>query len=480
VAAARLNGVVHAAGNLPLGDDLLPVGDGLLPLRDGLLSLGDDLRNPLGVPTVIREIASSERSRVWLVEFGDEPAVVKQVAGGADASARFRREIAALTVAASVRPVIVPELLGMDADARVMVLEYVAHTGPTAAGWHADYATALARLHAATAIPPHDAGSRPRAGTPSGHTAGSACSDSAGGSGVVSGAGGGSGVGWGAGGGSGVGWGAGGGSAVGSGVAGGSVAPLGPGAGAVALPDSATDAASCPGRDSADLPDHVGRALSDVQAFVGFAAQLGVAVPSGAEDQLAALVDRLAGAGRRALLHGDPCPDNAVPTAAGMRFIDLEQAAWGPGAVELAYLTMAFPTCLCATGTSDAVLAEAIAAYRGTWRAITGTDPDGDLTDAALGWLITGDALVWRARRGAGDHLARAARRDWRWGTGTARERVLHRLGVVAHAARNRDDLAHVARLCSDLSAAMLRRWTGLAPLPVANGDPLSTRGAVP
>jgi Ser/Thr protein kinase RdoA (MazF antagonist) len=369
VAADRLNGGVHGAGDLPLSDDL---------------------RNRLGAPTVIREIASSERSRVWLVELGGEPAVVKQIAGGADASARYRREIAALTVAASARPVIVPELLGMDADARVMVLEYVARGGPTAAGWHADYATALARLHAAAA-PPH----APR-----------------------------------------------------------------------------------PGRDSAGLPDRGGPALSDVRAFAGFAARLGVAVPSGAEDQLAALVDRLAVAGRRALLHGDPCPDNAVPTAAGMRFVDLEQAAWGPGTVELAYLTMAFPTCLCATATADSDLAEAIAAYRGTWRAVTGTDPDGDLTDAAVGWLITGDALVWRARRGAGDHLARAAGRDWRWGTGTARERVLHRLGVVAHAARDRDDLAHVARLCSDLSAAMLRRWTGLAPLPVANGDPLSSRAA--
>jgi hypothetical protein len=365
------------------------------------------------VPTVIREIASSERSRVWLVEFGGEPAVVKQTAGGADASARYRREIAALTVAASVRPVVVPELLGLDADARVMVLEYVAHGGPTAAGWHADYATALARLHAVAATPHRGPDPRPGTAMPSERPADSAAlSDSAGGPG------------------------------------------------------------------SADLPDRVGPALGDVQAFAGFAARLGVAVPSGAEDELAALVERLAVAGRGALLHGDPCPDNAVPTAAGMRFVDLEQAAWGPGTVELAYLTMAFPTCLCATATSDAVGAESIATYRGTWRAITGTDPDGDLTDAAVGWLITGDALVWRARRGAGDHLARAARRDWRWGTGTARERILHRLGVVAHAARNRDDLARVARLCSDLSAAMLRRWTGLAPLPVANGDPLAIRGA--
>jgi hypothetical protein len=61
VAAARLNGLVHGAGNLPLGDDPLPAGDGLLPLRDGLLPLRDDLRNRLGVPTVIREIAARNR-----------------------------------------------------------------------------------------------------------------------------------------------------------------------------------------------------------------------------------------------------------------------------------------------------------------------------------------------------------------------------------------------------------------------------------
>jgi hypothetical protein len=437
-----------------------------------------------------------------------------------------------------------------------MVLEYVAHDGPTTAGWHVDYATALARLHAAAVIPHPTAGGQswtqpptPRllaaaAGpTPSGFTAGGArpsdltvevdagsrlASGDVGQSGPASG-------------------GAGQSSLASGGVRQGSLASGGVGqsslvpgsvgqsglasdgagpselvAGGAAPSSSGADESDVPSSSGADasevpsvhgsgaaaapprlgsgvsteatstgdglpdrvaqgyagLPDRVGPGDADVRAFLAFATRVGVAVPGGAEDQLAALVGRLAKVGRRALLHGDPCPDNEVPTAAGMRFIDLEQAAWGPGTTELAYLTMAFPTCLCATATSDAVLADALAAYRGTWRAITGTEPDGDLTDAAVGWLISGDALVWRARRGEGDHLARAARRDWRWGTGTARERILHRLGVVAHAARDRDDLAQVARLCADLSAAMLRRWTGLAPLPVATGDPLPDRGA--
>jgi hypothetical protein len=365
------------------------------------LNDGVRLGGGLGEAVVVRVIGSSPRSRVWQVEFGGRPAIVKQVVGGDDAQARFEREIAALTLAAGVRPAVVPEVLGSDPDERLMVLEYVAADGPTPAGWQSDYAVALARLHAAARFLPGAVAAAPVPAAP--------------------------------------------------------------------VPAAPVPAAPVPATDV--LPD-----AADVTAFLAFAGRMGAAAAATVEDELLAVVERLARADRDALLHGDPCPDNAVPTAAGMRFVDLEQAALGPAAMELAYLSAGFPTCWCAASAPGPVLAGAESAYRATWHSITGTEPAGDLTDAQVGWLISGDALVQRARRGTVDHLARAGRRDWRWGTATARGRLLHRLGVVAVAARDRDDLTNLGRLCIELSARLLRRRPPAPPLPTAPGDPMAGR----
>jgi phosphotransferase family enzyme len=339
------------------------------------VKIGAALCDALGEPVLVRQLDSSQRSRVWLAEFGGSPAVIKQITGGPDATERYHREISALRLAAAARPAVVPELLGTDPAARLMVLEYLAADGPTAAGWHVDYASALARLHATGRV--------------------------------------------------------------------------------------------------AGLPEHTGPGPADVRAFLVLAARLGVAVPDDAGDELRRLLERLDSAARDALLHGDPCPDNAVPTATGIRFVDLEQASLGSGAVELAYLTMGFPTCWCVASTPLVVLDEARAAYRTTWRQITGAEPNLDLTDACAGWVVTGDALVERARRHTIDHLGRLLRGDWQWGTVTARERLAHRLGVVAGAARNRADLGRVAWLCTAMRNRMLDRWPELAVPPVAAGDPL-------
>src|SRR6478752_2706068 len=81
--------------------------------------LGEALRAALGSPGVIRRLPSSPRSRVWLVEFGRSPAIVKQITGGseADAGARFAREVTALRLARRVRPAVVPDVLGTDPGA---------------------------------------------------------------------------------------------------------------------------------------------------------------------------------------------------------------------------------------------------------------------------------------------------------------------------------------------------------------------------
>ncbi len=214
--------------------------------------------------------------------------------------------------------------------------------------------------------------------------------------------------------------------------------------------------------DAGELPRWQGPGEDDVTAFLTLARTLGVAVPARAPAELRGLVDRLARTSGHALLHGDPCPGNDLHTADGIRFVDFEQASLGDGVTELAYLRIAFPTCWCVTAVPETLLERAEAAYRDTWHAATGTHVQGDLTDACAGWLIRGDALVQRDHRGRADHLARAAEKDWTWGTATARERLAHRLGVVATLTGGRDDLSGLG----ELSAAMRTRLPGVRTPP--------------
>jgi len=106
-------------------------------------------------------------------------------------------------------------------------------------------------------------------------------------------------------------------------------------------------------------------------------------------------------------------------------------------------------------------------AYRSEWRLLTGTDVRGELADVCAGWLIRGDALVARAHRGKIDHLARIPHEDWTWGTATARERLLHRLAVVAQSSADRPELSEFRQCCRFLRDRLLARWPALQSLPV-------------
>lgn len=212
------------------------------------------------------------------------------------------------------------------------------------------------------------------------------------------------------------------------------------------------------------LPAWSGPTSADIEAFLKLAAQLGTPVTDGVGAELEALTIRLtARTDRRHLLHGDPCPGNDLHTPDGVRFIDFEQASLGDGTVELAYLRIGFPTCWCSTIPAPGLLAEAEAAYQeASGRQATA----GEIADACTAWAIRGDALVPKAERETTDHLARLVEKDWKWGPATARERLAHRLGVVAALGDDGGQLAETARLAARLRAAMLERWPGLSPLP--------------
>lgn len=330
---------------------------------------GPRLRAALGPMTRPRPIDSSPRSSVWRADVGGVPAVVKQVVGGADAGARFEREVTALRLAARAGPPLVPAILGTDPGRRVIVLEYV-DGGDPPADWVVHYATALARLHATTTAD-----------------------------------------------------------------------------------------------DDAALPRWSPPCAGDVAAFLRLAGELGVAATPAVRAELDGVLHRLGRAGH-SLLHGDPCPGNDLYTAGGVRFVDLEQASLGDGLTELAYLRIGFPTCWCVTAPPASLLRRAEDAYRAAWRLATGAEPHGDLADACAGWLLRGDALVEKARRDGTDHLAAVTRTDWGWGTATARERLLHRVGVVRDVTAGRADLTALHDLLAALRTRILDRWPALSPPP--------------
>ncbi|MFF5705305.1 aminoglycoside phosphotransferase family protein [Streptomyces sp. NPDC012794] len=218
--------------------------------------------------------------------------------------------------------------------------------------------------------------------------------------------------------------------------------------------------------DAGSLPRWQGPDQADVEAFLRLAGALEVPVPPGASGELGELVERLARTGGHALLHGDPCPGNDLHTDRGVRFVDLEQASLGSGLMELAYLRIGFPTCWCVTSAPARLLERAEDAYRDAWRTATGSETPADLTDACAGWLLRGDGLVERARRQSTDHLARIPHKDWKWGTATARQRLVHRLGVVADMTDGHAALGSVSRLSTGMRRRVLARWPGLRPLP--------------
>ncbi len=218
--------------------------------------------------------------------------------------------------------------------------------------------------------------------------------------------------------------------------------------------------------DAGAVPPWSAPTAADADAFLALAGALGAPVPPRVPGELGALLGRLGPAGHHSLLHGDPCPDNDLHTGDGVRFVDFEQASLGNGLVELAYLRIGFPTCWCATAVPPGLRAEAEAAYWKTSVTAPGREVTSDLTDACAGWLIRGDALVERAFRGSADHLSRMTSQDWSWGTATARQRLAHRLGVVAAMAAASDKLSGLGQVSSLMRDRLLARWPSVGPLP--------------
>lgn len=208
--------------------------------------------------------------------------------------------------------------------------------------------------------------------------------------------------------------------------------------------------------DDGVLPRWTPPTERDVGAFLALARRFDVPVPPAVESELDDLLHRLAPTGF-ALLHGDPCPGNDIYTDDGIRFVDLEQASLGDGATDLAYLRIGLPTCWCSLALDPDVITAAERAYGAT-----------DVADACAGWLLRGDALVQKSQRDNIDQLARMSTTDWTWGTATARERFVHRLGVVA---ADSDRFVAFGRLAATLRTTLLDVWRDVRPLLTIRPD---------
>jgi hypothetical protein len=125
---------------------------------------------------------------------------------------------------------------------------------------------------------------------------------------------------------------------------------------------------------------------------------------------------------RRALTHGDPCPDNDRLLDGGMVLLDFERAGFRSAAVDGAYARVPFPTCWCTNRMPEYVREGFETAYR--LELMKGVPEAGDdaffersLTEAAGWWLIAN----------ANSLLPGALRFERRWGISTVRQRLLYR-----------------------------------------------------
>lgn len=210
-----------------------------------------------------------------------------------------------------------------------------------------------------------------------------------------------------------------------------------------------------------DLPVAESTMAADLReaarSLAGHCAELGVAVPPDAADELRSLGGRLDGGGAAALTPADACPDNNVFTGDGLVLIDFEGAEWRHIAWDVAYLTVPWPSCWCSWRIPAAVAEQALDAYRAAVAlpyAATAAFR-ADVAAAAVGWTFL--SASWLLPRALLDDppLTRPGP--------TRKAMVLHRMRQAA------EDTAMpgLAEWAGRLHAALIGRW-GEMPLAYA------------
>jgi hypothetical protein len=199
------------------------------------------------------------------------------------------------------------------------------------------------------------------------------------------------------------------------------------------------------------------RVETDVATVVS---KLGGAPPA---DELAQLSARLADPGPwQSLVHGDPCPDNALIVDGSVRLIDYEFARPLYALLDAIYWRIGFPTCWCAGRVPDDVARRLDAVYRDELApAIPQARDDAayriELAHMAAVWLFT--SLAWRLDAALGEDDT------GKWGTWSVRGRLLWYLDFVIEMAGAADVLPGITVAAQGWRAELRRRWPDVLPL---------------
>ena len=188
-------------------------------------------------------------------------------------------------------------------------------------------------------------------------------------------------------------------------------------------------------------------------------ARIGLEADAALGGELAELAGAFADAGQlAAYLHGDPCPDNVLWTAAGPRLIDFEAGGVGQALLDGVYAEMAFPSCWCANRVPDPLVRRLEGTYRRELARGCPAAADDRLFDqayaaACAAWLL----VILRA----------AGRPDSRWGIASVQQRLIHRAERVARVCAERRCLPAVADLAASVADWVRARLPELEPLPL-------------
>ena len=122
-----------------------------------------------------------------------------------------------------------------------------------------------------------------------------------------------------------------------------------------------------------------------------------------------------------ALIHGDPCPDNALVVDDAVTLVDFEFTRPGHALHDATYWHMGFPSCWCAGAVPPTVREEADARYRALLAPVVPAARDDALWDGELARACALQLVLSAPRV-----LDGAAGDDGPWGTAGYRARLLH------------------------------------------------------
>jgi hypothetical protein len=125
---------------------------------------------------------------------------------------------------------------------------------------------------------------------------------------------------------------------------------------------------------------HAAGLTDRVLAAPAQARRLGVRLPDGLDAEVAVVAAAAESDDLAVFSPGDICPDNTLLTAAGIRFVDFEEAGFHSAFLDAAYLRMPFSTCWCVFRLPVEVGSAAEQAYR---------------DQASLAWPALADDATW-------------------------------------------------------------------------------------